>query len=106
MEKIRKMQQQGLVSANAATAGDKRKAEDEDEKKSTSPEAREDCAESLPAAGTESAAAGAPPKKSRLSANKEEKRTGDPAAEYLRQVQELESVDKLTDSTGGKWLVR
>lgn len=30
----------------------------------------------------------------------------DAAAEYLRQVQALQSIDKSTDSTGGKWLVR
>mmetsp|Transcript_57460 Transcript_57460/g.130193 ORF Transcript_57460/g.130193 Transcript_57460/m.130193 type:complete len:159 (+) Transcript_57460:371-847(+) len=32
--------------------------------------------------------------------------SSDAASEYLRQVQELQSMDKQTDSTGGKWLVR
>jgi hypothetical protein len=30
----------------------------------------------------------------------------DPAEEYLRQVQALQDMDKGSDSTGGKWLVR
>lgn len=30
----------------------------------------------------------------------------DAATDYLRQVQQLQSMDRQTDSTGGKWLVR
>lgn len=44
-------------------------------------------------------------KNSRFKAKPQQEKV-DPADEYLRQVQQLQDMDKGSDSTGGKWLVR